>query len=85
MVYFYSCLRYQEKEDRTMLPKDKMDRINELARKSKECTLCDEEKSEQDCLRKEYLAAFRESFIQQLEDIEIVDAVIEECDKEFKN
>ena len=54
-----------------MLPKDKMDRINELARKSKECALDEGEKVEQDLLRKEYIAAFRESFIQQLENIEI--------------
>ena len=68
-----------------MLPKDKMDRINELARKSKECALDEGEKVEQDLLRKEYIAAFRESFIQQLENIEIVDGDPEECNKEFKN
>ena len=68
-----------------MLPKDKMDRISELARKAKECSLCEEEKAEQDCLRKEYIAAFRESFIQQLENIEIVDGDPEECETKFKN
>ena len=68
-----------------MLPKDKMDRINELARKSKECALDEEEKVEQDLLRKEYIAAFRESFIQQLENIEIVDGDPEDCKPTFKN
>ena len=68
-----------------MLPKDKMDRINELARKSKECALDEGEKVEQDLLRKEYIAAFRESFIQQLENIEIVDGDPEDCMAKFKN
>lgn len=68
-----------------MLPKDKMDRINALARKAKQCSLSEEEIVEQASLRKEYIAAFRESFIQQLENIEIVDGDPEECDKEFKN
>ena len=68
-----------------MLPKDKMDRISELARKAKESSLYEEEKAEQDCLRKEYIAAFRESFIQQLENIEIVDGDPEECETKFKN
>jgi uncharacterized protein YnzC (UPF0291/DUF896 family) len=68
-----------------MLPKDKMDRINELARKSKECALDEGEKVEQDLLRKEYIAAFRESFIQQLENIEIVDGDPEDCKPKFKN
>lgn len=68
-----------------MLPKDKMDRINELARKSKQCSLNEEETQEQACLRKEYLAAFRESFIQQLENIEIVDGDPIDCEDEFKN
>ena len=45
----------------------------------------EEEKVEQDCLRKEYIAAFRESFIQQLEDIEIIDGDPEDCKPTFKN
>lgn len=68
-----------------MLPKDKMDRINELARKCKQCALDEDEKAEQDGLRKEYIAAFRESFIQQLENIEIVDGEPEACEDKFKN
>ena len=56
-----------------MLTKDKIDRINFLARKSKSEGLTPEEKDEQHCLRQEYLVAFRESFKAQLECIEIVD------------
>ena len=38
-----------------MLPKDKIQRINELAKKSKSIGLNEEELQEQACLRKEYL------------------------------
>ena len=56
-----------------MLPKDKMDRINELARKSKVTELSHDEKSEQQTLRAEYLAKFRESFRGELDRIRFVD------------
>lgn len=56
-----------------MLPKEKMNRINELARKSKQQGLSDEEKVEQHALRQEYLAAFRSNFRQTLENVTIVD------------
>lgn len=56
-----------------MLSKDKMDRINYLARKSKSEDLSSEEIIEQKQLREEYLKAFRESFKKQLDNIEIVD------------
>ncbi len=45
----------------------KLDRINELARLSKERPLTEEEKNEQDALRKEYIAAFRASLRGTLE------------------
>lgn len=54
-----------------MLSKDKLDRINVLARKSKNSILTETEKLEQKFLREEYLEAFRESFRKQLENIEI--------------
>ena len=44
------------------MEKAKIDRINELARKSKVEPLTDEEKQEQQALRQEYLAEFRLSF-----------------------
>lgn len=48
--------------------KEKIDRINELARKSKTPTgLSAEEKAEQRALREEYLKEFRRSFRDQLE------------------
>ncbi|MDR0518933.1 MAG: DUF896 domain-containing protein [Clostridiales Family XIII bacterium] len=56
-----------------MLEQKKMDRINELARKSKRTGLTGAEKQEQQRLRQEYLARFRESFRVQLDNIEVVD------------
>ena len=43
------------------MEKQKIDRINELARKSKQTELTPEEKEEQQALRKEYIAEFRRS------------------------
>lgn len=51
---------------------ERIQRINELARKSKTEGLTDEECKEQQRLRQEYLAIFRESFKQQLDSIKIV-------------
>ena len=45
----------------------KIDRINELARLAKERALSAEELRERDVLRKEYIAAWRESTIAVLE------------------
>lgn len=58
---------------RHMIGKLNLDRINELARASKERELSEAEKTEQAALRAEYLAKFRESFRAQLENIELVD------------
>ena len=44
------------------MEKAKLDRINFLARKSKESALTDEEKAEQAALREEYIREFRASF-----------------------
>ncbi|MEE1031481.1 MAG: DUF896 domain-containing protein [Ruminococcus sp.] len=52
----------------------KIDRINELARKSKTVGLTPEEKEEQAVLRKEYIASFRMSLRTQLDTIDIVEA-----------
>jgi len=62
-----------------MLPKEKIDRINALARKSKLQPLTPEEKKEQSALREEYLKSFRECFKGQLESIRIVDNDDESC------
>ena len=45
----------------------KIDRINELARIAKERALTEEELRERDALRREYIAAWRESTISVLE------------------
>lgn len=44
------------------MEKEKLDRINFLARKAKEGELSAEEKAEQKALRDEYIAEFRASF-----------------------
>ncbi|MBY6035965.1 DUF896 domain-containing protein [Fictibacillus nanhaiensis] len=56
-----------------MLSKDKMQRINELSRKSKETNLTQAEKIEQKKLREEYLQVFRKSFVQDLHGVTFVD------------
>ncbi len=50
----------------------KIDRINELARKSKTVGLTDDEKEEQKILRAEYVASFKASLVGQLEHTTIV-------------
>lgn len=58
---------------RDMITKEKIDRINELARKAKtEEGLTEEETLERALLREEYIAAFRENLRSQLDMIEFV-------------
>lgn len=54
-----------------MLQKEKIDRINYLAKKAKTEGLTNLEKKEQKELREEYLKAFRKNFKSQLDCIEI--------------
>ena len=61
-----------------MLEKHKMNRINELARKSKYEGLSAEEKEEQESLRKEYIEKFREHFKGHLNRIRFVEDMTEE-------
>lgn len=56
-----------------MMNKEKINRINELAKKKKETGLTPEETAEQKELRQEYLAGFRKNFRAQLEQIEFID------------
>lgn len=67
-----------------MLSKEKIDRINELARKSKGEGLSEIEKNEQQILRKEYLMKFRENFTTQLENIKFVEDVEQEVENNKK-
>ncbi|WP_027084799.1 DUF896 domain-containing protein [Cohnella panacarvi] len=48
-------------------------RINELARKSKAEGLTEAEVAERDQLRKQYLTTFKQNFRQQLDSIEFTD------------
>lgn len=61
-----------------MLEQSKLDRINELARKSKSEGLTEEEKREQEQLRKEYIEKFRENFRGQLKQIKFVEDLSED-------
>lgn len=56
-----------------MLPKEKMLRINELAKKAKESGLTNEEAKEQTKLRAEYLKQFRSSMRQTIENVRVYD------------
>ena len=57
-----------------MVTQQQIDRINELARKSKTTEgLTDEEKQEQQILRRAYIDSFKESLVGQLENTYIVD------------
>lgn len=55
------------------MDQNKILRINELAKKSKESGLTEQEAAEQKALREEYLAAIRKNFRATLDSIEIVD------------
>ncbi|MGN1383109.1 MAG: DUF896 domain-containing protein [Eubacterium sp.] len=61
-----------------MVTKEQINRINELAHKSKSVGLTAEEREEQKLLRRAYIDAFKENLRAQLDRIEIVDAPAEE-------
>ena len=48
------------------MEKDKIERINELAKQKKESTLTHDEQTEHEALRKEYIAGFRANMEQVL-------------------
>ena len=54
------------------MEKEKIARINELARKSRVTELTDEERAEQQLLRKQYIEEYREALRAQLENTYIV-------------
>ena len=63
------------------MEKAKIDRINELAHKSKAEGLTDDEKEEQRLLRQEFLAEIRADFRATLESIEIVEDSAQRIDE----
>lgn len=58
-----------------MITKEKIDRINELSRKSKAAGLTEDEKEEQQILRREYIDSFKANLKAQLDQIEIVEGI----------
>jgi len=56
-----------------MITKQKLNRINELAYKSKNEGLSQEEKEEQQSLRREYLENVRASFTNELKGMTVID------------
>jgi uncharacterized protein YnzC (UPF0291/DUF896 family) len=56
-----------------MLSKDKLERINHLAKKAKEEGLTEKEKKEQKELREAYLQNVRSSFKNQFKNMKVVD------------
>lgn len=55
------------------MEKRKMERINELAKKSREEGLSEAERLEQKALRQEYVDAFRQSLTSQLDRVVLVE------------
>lgn len=56
-----------------MISDEKINRINELAKKKKEQGLTDDEQKEQKDLRQEYLSEFRGGMKKQIEGMKVVD------------
>lgn len=56
-----------------MLSKTQLERINELARKSKKEGLTEAEAEEQKMLRKEYIQNVRKSFTNQMKTMTVID------------
>lgn len=65
-----------------MLSKEKLARINKLAKKAKEKGLSKEEAKEQSRLRGEYLQSFRASMKQTIEKVRVFDSTGQEVTPE---
>ncbi len=55
------------------MEQNKLDRINELARKAKQSELTEAEKDEQAVLRREYIDSYKKNLRHSLENIKFVD------------
>lgn len=64
--------RAKMRQREEIMDQNKIDRINALARKSKAEGLTEDEKKEQDLLRKEYIAIVRRNLRGQLNNIDVV-------------
>lgn len=68
------------------MTKEKIDRINELYRKSKAEGLTAEEKKEQDLLRKEFIANVKGNLVSQLNNIDMInEGTIENLGEKYGN
>lgn len=69
------------------MTKEKIDRINALARKQKSEGLTEEEKAEQAALRREYIDSFKRSLEDQLNNMSIVepDGTVKKVEKKWKS
>lgn len=73
MVSHLSYFLFFERGLHNMISKEKLNRINELAKKAKQTELTKEEKIEQAKLREEYLQGVRQSFTNQIKTMKVVD------------
>ncbi len=80
----FTLYKNRAKGHEIIMEKSKIDRINELAHKSKKEGLTDIEKEEQRLLRQEFLAEIRADFKATLESIEFVEETEQTMD-EFRN
>ena len=67
VLYYINVNIYLKIKDLNMITPEKIDRINFLARKAREQELTEEEKIEQKALRAEYVAAFKQSLVNTLD------------------
>jgi uncharacterized protein YnzC (UPF0291/DUF896 family) len=65
-----------------MLPKERLARINVLAKKAKTTGLTEQEAKEQSRLRREYLEEFRSSMLNTLTSVKIIDPLGEDVTPE---
>ena len=71
------------KSVRIMITKEKINRINELAKKAKSVGLTVEEAEERALLRREYIDAFKADLRSKLERIEFVDEFHDHDDRQI--
>ena len=80
----FTLYKNRAKGHENIMEKSKIDRINELAHKSKKEGLTDIEKEEQRLLRQEFLAEIRSDFKATLESIEFIEETEQTMD-EFRS